>query len=256
MGRHIFRRKSLASLALICNMIGLANSALALGPISGQVLDQESHAPIAGAVVIASWSAPSMHGSYCSWVDLARTDARGYFEIAPAKLTLVERFGSAAPSLRPFKSGYATGSVANVNAGKQLFLTAVHTSVADRSLAIRQEVQASICTGAPVAQAARFLPLYKTLFTEANSLPQQQQDKLLLMQICEAILEVGSDFQGPVGHQRAYPPGMDPQSAAVFGRAEPRCVAVMTPTQPAIRSVILPNPSLGGAPAPTANPSH
>ena len=100
------------------------------------------------------------------------------------------------------------------------------------------------------------MPLYKTLFTEVTSLAPQGQDKLLLMQICDAILEVGTNFQGAVGHQRAYPPGMDPQSATVFGRTEQRCIAVMTPTQPAIRSVVLPNPSPGGASAPAANPSH
>jgi hypothetical protein len=154
---------------------------------------------------------------------------------------------STSPHVNPYKQGY---TYTRPGVEKGLPSTLYMTPNADervRMQEIRNAEHAADCVGAPVQQAARLLPLYSALFDDAMGLAPEIRDPFLLRSMCYAITAVDRrGTHGTVGSQIVSAPGENPQEFDALGRAEPRCLPLMTHPQPVIHKVTLPNPSTGG----------
>jgi hypothetical protein len=254
---NLMRRRLACVCWFICTLAA-SQWAAALGSISGYVLDASTHDPIAGVVVIGSWRGFVIENQTCDWVDVATTDTRGYYKIPAPSLSLSQRFlESASPDVDPYKAGYVY-SRAPVEKGipSTLYMKAIVDSQM-RMQEIRDKMLAASCVGAPLQQSAKLVALYKALFEDTMTISPDARDPVLLQSICVSLQMAVNrpPHQGTVGSQIVSVPGPDPEQLDALGRVEPRCVPLMVHPPPVIRTVIRPNPSLGGS-ALAAPPVH
>jgi hypothetical protein len=243
-------RKRLACVCwFVCALVA-SQWASAFGSISGYVLDASTHDPIAGVVVIGSWRGFLIENQTCDWVDVATTDTRGHYKIPAPSLSFSQRFlESASPDVDPYKAGYAY-SRAPVQKGipSTLYMKPIVDSQM-RMQEIRDKTLAASCLGAPLQQYAKLVALYKALFEDTMTISPDARDPVLLKSICLSLQMAVNrpPGQGTVGSQIVSIPGQDPGQLDALGRVEPQCLPLIVHPPSAIRTVIRPNPNLGGS---------
>lgn len=134
-------------MALFCAVFvdGCANAPLSADPISSQVVDEDTDAPIEGAVVVAHWE---LHGGSlggdslpCGSADVEETvtDKDGRFHIpgwGPTRVGCGGEMRIDNPILYIFKSGYGYGFFVN-GSGVEM-VTVTHSDFDDRQLPLKK----------------------------------------------------------------------------------------------------------------------
>lgn len=234
---------------------GFSYSAVAfgVGSISGYVRDEPSQSPIAGAVVVATWeeSSGGFGRGACPWIAAATTDAQGRYEIPVPDRTFFQGLYTSY-HLQPYKLGHVFSPVFwNKKDPRPLLdMVSANDSIETQLHEISQvSYSSSYCLQVPIPQAAKLLPFYRTLLSDAISLAADVHDPALLRSICAAISSVGRDSHATVGSTPVFVPGSgDPQEKLIFGRVEPRCLPIMAPPPPpSVRKIVHPNPSGTGS---------
>ncbi len=241
--------------------------ASAVGALSGDVKEQASGAPIAGAFVFATWTRPTaFSGSICDWIDAASTDAAGRYQLtASVGEVAASLLGNRAIAIHV----YAPGEIcmpdqhgawpANHPPSTQICTRPASAAPAARLESIGWMLSASSCLGAPIEQKAKLLRLYQQLFADAQQLARSAPDTSILRLICLSMLDADPKSESAAGAQITHLPGTSAEDQSFFERVQPDCAALMTPPKPVIREILLKNPSPGGSvaaprPAPPATP--
>jgi hypothetical protein len=236
---------------------GLGFPMLAFGSesISDYVRIEPGHKPLPGAVVIARWVESSIHGEgACRWIASAMTDDQGRYEIPGPEFSLSNRLNTSVDA-HAYKKGYVYSPVTGTTT-MALRMVPAGESVEGQMNEIKQALSMAECGRAPIPQAAKLLPFYRSLLNDALALSAKLHNPALLKLICRTISEVGQNSQANVDAAMPFQPGFkDPQEKLIYARLEPRCLVIMEPVAPPPpRRIQHPNPNATGNTAPPENP--
>ncbi len=171
-------KKTLPILGLLLTLPACATAPLQ--PVQGQVLEEGTNKPIAGAIVVGLWYGTSAPGFFvdsrtvCYHVETAATDEAGRFTFPPTEKEYKYRDGHHYTSTIAYKPGYHYAPVQHK--GTDI----LQPLVGAREEKLRKTAGAAVTCGSAGESKKNLLPLYKKLYAEAVPLVVTKEDKYIL----------------------------------------------------------------------------
>lgn len=189
-----FLRKTVCQFAVVLLVLPLSACAYSGGPAEGTVLEEGTHKPIPGAIVVVRWEGIAFSfahtQSVCIHVESALTDDKGHFRI-PAWRASVEPAG--VHNLQPLVTVYKSNYRQSEHEEKNVQYLQLFTGGSGEQL--RKTAAAAVTCGSAGASKKNLLPLYRTIYEDARPLAVTKEDKYILSNLLFKIEELELPYE-------------------------------------------------------------
>ena len=168
-----------------------------LEPVRGQVLEEGTNKPIAGAIVVGLWYGTSAPGFFadsrtiCYHVETATTDDSGHYTLPPTEKEYKYRDGHHYTSTIAYKPGYQYASVQH----KGIDILQPFTGTREERLKYLERVFGSSGCGTQDESEKNLISFLKALQDEAQSLAQTKEEKKLVESIRYALEKIELGYE-------------------------------------------------------------
>lgn len=208
--------KLLRVLLMLLTLSPLSACALSGGPVVGQVVEEGTHKPIAGAIVVAKWmgSVPAFADSQtvCVHVESAVTDQEGKYELPrwSKPSTVGPTVMNLGPVVTAYKPGYAWPTKPSQKE-EIVYLTAFKGGTNERLDYLSRVISATSC----VSAGESYKNLYRVkraVYEEARTVAQTADEKRRAERFRELAEDALVNRSKPTKYdERGRPVNVDPK---------------------------------------------